>query len=133
MRKLQLRPNTVLLFISCFLANYFSYAQQVVDKISNGIIVHVHSAAPGSAKAVRLQVVNENIIRVTSTPANDFLNDTSLIIVYKNSSINQFTTEQKGDTVYLKTNALTAKIPIENGIVSFTKSNGTSILQEKRT
>ena len=71
--------------------------------------MHVRSAAPGSAKTVRLQVVNDNIIRVSSTPGNDFSNDTSLIIVYKDNSTNQFTTEQNGDTVYLKTNALTAK------------------------
>src|SRR4051794_9161448 len=114
MKTLQLKPNALLLFTCCILSGYFSHAQQAFDKISNGIVVHVHSTAPGISKTVRLQVVNDNIIRVSSTPANDFSTDTSLIIVYKDNGTNQFTTEQNGDTVYLKTTALTAKVPVDN-------------------
>src|SRR3954451_4118457 len=98
MKNLRIKLSISFLFVSCFLFNFFSYSQQVFDKINNGIVVHVHSGIPGIAKTIRLQVVNDNIIRVTSTPADNLSNDTSLIIVYKDNSTSQFTTEQNGDT-----------------------------------
>src|SRR4051794_1218520 len=109
MRNLQVKHKLLILLSFSILTTYFSYAQQAFDKLNDGVVVHVRSSTPGNAKTVKLQVVNKNIIRVTSIPENNFANDSSLIIVYKSNSNNQFTTEQKGDTVYLKTNALTAK------------------------
>ena len=133
MRNLKVKLRLLLLPTFIILSTYFSFAQQAFDKSNNGVVVHVRSVAPGSAKTVKLQVVNDNIIRVSTIPGDDFSNDTSLIIVYKNNGNNQFTTEQNGDTVYLKTNTLTVRISTNNGSVSFTKSDGTPILQEKRT
>ncbi|TKK68901.1 DUF5110 domain-containing protein [Ilyomonas limi] len=124
---------SALLLTSCFLASHFAFAQQPFEKKADGIVVHIQSPAPGSAKTVRLQVIKDNIIRVSSTPANNFSPDTSLIIVYKNNNTGQFTATQNGDTVYVKTNTLTAKVLVTNGLVSFAKSNGEAILQEKRT
>lgn len=133
MRKTQLRLAG-LFIISCLLAGYFSFAQNILNKTADGIVVHSRqSTAPGSAKTIRLQVINDNIIRVTATPADDFSQDTSLIIVYQNNNNTPFTAEQKGDTVYLKTTTVTGKVAVNNGIVSFAKSNGGPILEEKIT
>src|SRR5438874_10743245 len=113
MRNLQAKLSPLFLMI-CFLACYFSNAQQAFDKLNNGIVVHVRSAAPGSAKTVRLQVINDDILRVNRIPFEDFAKDTSLIIVYKDNNSSQFTTDQNEDTVYLKTKALIAKISMNN-------------------
>ncbi len=132
MRTLHLQLSAC--FITAFISStLFSVAQPTIDKTGNGIIVHVNSPTPGSAKTVRLQVVSDNIIRVTATPAPGFSQDTSLIIVYKDGSNHAFTTTQNKDTVYVKTKALTASVSLGSGMVSFADSTGKPVLVEKRT
>jgi alpha-D-xyloside xylohydrolase len=81
--------------------------------------------------AVKLQVCNDKIIRVTASATDSFQNK-SLIIFNQSSQKINFTVNDLNDSVQLKTNALIALISKETGSVSFYDLNGKLILQEKQ-
>ena len=51
------------------------------EKIENGVIVTLEKKENDGPKKVRLQVVNDKIIRVTATAEDNFKDQESLIII----------------------------------------------------
>src|ERR1044072_9633086 len=105
------------------------FAQNIMAT-SDGIIVHPNAAISGNVRAVKLQVINDNIIRVTASPTNTFPQNKSLIIINQPLQT-KFTTQDFNDSVQLKTHSITATINKETGAISFTDHNGRPVLSEK--
>ena len=99
------------------------------DKTENGIIVTLEPKENG-AKKVRLEVVNDRIIRVSATAEDDFKDTESLIIVDQNKK-SSFEVTEDGDTIKLTTQKLVANILQTTGEVWFTDLSGKKILQEQ--
>jgi len=111
-------------FVSCGTAPY--------DKISDGIIVHVKKTEVNPKQSVRLQVVTNSIIHVSSIPGDKFTDEKSLMVLDTLAPRADFTIITKGDTVILKTLLLHAKVLQTTGEVIFTDTTGKVILNEKQ-
>ena len=94
------------------------------QKVAQGIVVN---PAQGQAKVVRLQVMADDIIRVTALPHSDFSSvaDSLMVVAEPDAT---FSTQTKGSTVVLSTDALTAEVSLLNGQVVFKNARGEVLL-----
>lgn len=92
----------------------------------HGVVV---SPAQGQAKAVRLQVMGDDIIRITSLPHNELSSIAPSLMVTATPS-GQFTTVRSGNILRLKSKALTAEVSLLNGAVTIKNPEGKVILSE---
>lgn len=81
---------------------------------------------------VRLQVVGDNIIRVTATPEDAFPVKQSLVIVPQTSHP-KYTTKDNGSTVTLKAKGVQAVVDKATGRVTFLDGNGRLLTREAAT
>ncbi len=98
------------------------------QKLNDGAIVHTKT---NGTDRVRLQVVDENIIRVVALPvgANDSLATTSLMVVPR--SLNTpFEVVETADGLSVNTSELNALVSYEDGHVTFTDKSGQVVLGE---
>ena len=100
------------------------------QKMADGIIVPVMSDTPDGAKNIRLQVVNEKIIRVTATADKKFSGIKSLMVVPQTKPKTKFDVEEKDDRIILMTDSLQVSILKKTGEISFLNKRGEVILQE---
>src|SRR5205809_3497684 len=105
-------------------------AQQII-KADDGIIVHPEHNFSGNTHAVKLEVVNDKIIRVTASATDTFQQNKSLIIINQPLKTN-FNVQEFADSVQLKTTAIIATVNKHTGAVSFADINSKTILNEKQ-
>ena len=109
----------------------FNLSAQQFSKTNNGIVVYPNQNLSGNVHAVMVQVISDKIIRVTAGAADSFQNK-SLIILDQSSQKINFTVNDSGDSIQVKTNALIASINKQTGAVAFYDVNGKSMLAEKK-
>lgn len=97
----------------------------------DGVVIYPDARFSGGAKAVKLQVISEKIIRVIASPTSSLPDVKSLIAVYPSVVKNWIVTKQ-GDRVVLKTPALTASVLLSTGAVSFLDKEGKPLLAERQ-
>jgi alpha-D-xyloside xylohydrolase len=97
------------------------------ERIHNGIVV---SPASGPAKRVRLQVISDRIVRVTAAPQETLNVPASLMVTATPSNDVEFTVEERGGFVVLKTARVQAEVSTESGAVRFLDDQGRPILAE---
>lgn len=113
------------LLLSCAtIASAASYT-----KSTNGITVKLDNQADEAVKLVKLQVVNDNIIRVVATPEDQFPTKKSLIIVPQKAKAN-FTVEEAGNTVIVKAKNVQAVVDKQTGRITFKDASGKVLLDE---
>jgi len=100
---------------------------QQVDRNAEGVIVH---PAQAGAAPVRLQVVDDGIIRVSADPQGDFKRSPSLMRADTGKPVPAFQVAEQGDEVQLKTAQVTAHVSTADGHVSFTDAAGKQLLSE---
>ncbi len=106
---------------------------QKFTKTDDGVIVYPNQNYSGNVQAVKLQVVNDRIIRVAASATNNFQNKSLIILNNLSSQKANFTVDDSNDFIQLKTNTLKASINKQTGAVAFYDLNGKTILQEKQT
>ena len=99
-------------------------------KVSDGILVYPQVKVAGS-EAVRLQVINDNIIRVVASPTKKFPKVASLVTVYDKTKTTGWAISTKSNEVELHTSAITAVVSLSTGAVSFKDKSGKVILSER--
>ena len=100
-----------------------------VERVADGVIL---TLADGPAKKVRLQVMADNIIRVTAVPGESFaVVPPSIQVVAQPTTNLPFTTDQQGNNLILKTDAMTAEVSLSNGVITFRDAAGNLLLQEE--
>lgn len=102
-------------------------------KTSDGVIVFTDPFFTGTSNAVKLEVVSENIIRVTAAPGGAIAAAQSLVTVYTRKADLVWKVVSSKETVTLKTKKLSAIVDLKTGAVSFRDNNGKRILIEKPT
>lgn len=112
-----------LAFQSCSMTPY--------ERTDNGVIIRLDDDSFRPGQAVRLIVVNERIIRVSSVPFGEFPETTSLMAVERPDANMEFTIEKGAGHVTLSTSLLSAEVSLLTGVVSFTDNDGTLFLTEK--
>jgi len=97
---------------------------------ADGVIVTLESASDSEARLVRIEVINEEIFRVSATPEAEFPHRKSLITVPREATSIPFTVEEKEGSVIISTGKINAHVSLQSGAVTFTDSEGNSILRE---
>jgi alpha-D-xyloside xylohydrolase len=100
------------------------------EKDDNGVIITLKENA--GVKKIRLQVISQDIIRVTATPESSFSRDTSLIVVPLQQKFTDWQVEETGETVTLRTSSLAADVFLNTGEIIFRDASGNIVLQEKK-
>ena len=101
-------------------------------KTEKGIILTIDKKENENVlkQKIRLQVINDKIIRVSATCEENFPDPKSLIIIDQNTKP-EFNISENGEEIKLATNSLIAKILKTTGEISFTDKSGNTILQEQ--
>ncbi|MFP4489321.1 MAG: TIM-barrel domain-containing protein [Bacteroidales bacterium] len=94
-----------------------------------GVILYPQNKAE---QAIRLQVISDRIIRVTSVPGKEFPHTESLMAVKKPSSVNEFNVGENDTAIVLSTPQLKAYVSTLTGEVWFTDPAGNMLLKEKK-
>ena len=118
--------------ISLALLSVMATVMTATDYTVSGqyVTIPVKEAKEGGAQVVRLQVVNDNIIRVQATPENKLPEKQSLIIV-KQTQAPKFTVTD-GDEVCVKAARVEARVDKNTGGVTFYDGNGKLLLKEAK-
>jgi len=90
----------------------------------------VVTLADGDFKKVRLQVIEEDIIRVTATPQQDFSNLPDTLMVVAEPQKTEFSVSENGNTLVLKTAEISAEVSLQTGAVAFKDADGETLLSE---
>ena len=96
---------------------------------ANGITLELDKKNNGPRK-VRLEIINDKIIRVSATAEENFKDPESLIIVDQNKKTS-FDLYKDEDVINLSTKEIKAKIKSTTGEITFTDNSGKTILQEQ--
>lgn len=97
-------------------------------KVENGLEADIRS---GQAKAVRIEVISDDVIRVIASPDGKFSNQVNLIKDTRTLPSPSFTISTEGDTIVVSTATTRARLSRETGEVRFTDADGRAILREK--
>ena len=100
-----------------------------VETLPDGIIVHLTPKTENATRQVRLQVLGERLIRVSATPERRFADKESLVVLPQQSKPD-FDVNEREDSVYVHTGALTAAVSLRTGVVRFTDAQGRLLLAE---
>ena len=84
-----------------------------------GIIIFTDPLVTGTSNAVRLEVITDNIIRVTVAPGKEITPTQSLVTVYQKLPNLTWDVTTTKESLSLKTKALTAVVNLKSGVVSF--------------
>ena len=98
----------------------------------NSVTVRLQAPAKVGAKVVRLQVVNDNIIRVQATSADELPQKPQSLIVVPQTAKPQFDVSQDGCKVVVKARNVKATVCSKSGKVEFFDANGNSLLKEAK-
>lgn len=93
--------------------------------VDNGIVVNVDGG-----QKVRLEVVSDNIIRVSATPEKKFSTAQSLIIVPQENRVKYKQLDETDSTIVLYTQELSVTVNKHTGEVDFADQDGHAILNE---
>lgn len=96
----------------------------------DGITVRLGKRSDYPGMAVRLQVINDRIIRVTSVPEGTFPEIKSLMALPMLPGATEFTVENDEDKVILGTSLIHAVVSMKTGEVVFKDNEGSVILAE---
>ena len=124
----------------CLLLCFFLLSGLFVDvqaqspgfaKTADGVIVYTEPAYTGTTHAIRLEVVADNIVRVTAVPEKTFPEVQSLVAVYTKQQGLKWNLAPSKETLTLRTKALQAVVSLKTGAVSFLDEKGQKIVAEK--
>ncbi len=125
-----MKPVLLRILAPAILLVLFACARQEtpVSKTDDGIIVHLPEGNP--ARAVRLEVIADKIIRVSATPTDSFPSDESLMIVPTLKKSADFSVMENSDEVTVTTSELSARIRLKTGAITFADPSGKILLEE---
>ena len=111
---------------------FFATAVSAADyQVSGGYVtIPVKNPVSNGPRVVRLQVINDNIIRVQATPESELPQKQSLIIVDQ-ATFKAFNVSENGSNVEVKTKNVKAIVDTATGRVTFEDKNGRPLLQEQ--
>lgn len=101
-----------------------------VDKTDNGVVIRLKSLPKNQAKTIRLEVISDDIIRVSASPADTFSTKPSLIVDDFPALKKEWSYSETPADVLLKTATLSVNVSKETGEIVFSDTNGRILLAE---
>ncbi len=118
------------IFISIILLACTTNMAVAADYVRDGNNVTINiTKSKNGANLLRLQVVNDNIIRVEASADKQFPTKSSLIIVPQTAKP-QFAVSENGNTVEVKAKNVKACVDKQTGRITFYDNNGKLLLKE---
>lgn len=105
-------------------------SQKIWERTGNGVIIHPEQKSEASAKVLKLEVINDRIIRVAASPTGQFATVKSLSVIGQPAPP-QFKVAETGDTLTVSTAKLQARVALKTGRVIFCDENGKLITRER--
>jgi len=121
-----------LIVLLCIITSLVGCNRAPFQKTADGILISLKQTSPEAVKTIRLQVVTDDIIRVTASPSKKLSDEPSLMATYSDTKKDGWDATQTGDTVVLKTSTTRALVSLKTGEIVFTDLKGKVILQEQR-
>lgn len=121
----------ILYFTGCSPENNPASTSKPVEKTDKGVVVTLTGSGTQGRK-IRLEVVNDDIIRVTASATDTFSTAPSHMIVPGLEKSGTWKLEETADAATITTSALSAKVLLATGEVIFTDKAGKVILQEMK-
>ena len=118
------------LLLTLFLALGLSASAAGVKRSGNFVTVSVEQPETNGAQLVRLQVVNDNIIRVQSTPEKAFPKKHKSLMIVNQTAKPQFTVQEEGGKVIVTAKNVRAEVEKKTGRVEFFDAQGKTLLKE---
>ncbi|MBP1658966.1 MAG: alpha-xylosidase [Candidatus Aminicenantes bacterium] len=114
--------GAVLLLASCRPAAY--------EISGDGVIVRLRPKGDTGVRTVRVQVIADDIFRVTATPAETFAERESLSVVRGPAGAGSWQAREDGDGLEIATRSTRARLSLSTGEIAFFDSLGREILRE---
>lgn len=111
------------LLISCKNATTYSV-------LKDGVVISYKSTGEVGTKKIRMQAINDRVIRISASPRVLFLDRESLSVLPQQKFTNWKVEEDKS-SISLVTSKIRAKVSLHTGEVVFTDSAGKVLLKEK--
>jgi len=101
------------------------------EKTDKGVVVHLKGSPGKSAKLLKVEVINNNIIHVVATPSDRFSETKSLCVIDQPDDKPVFITAANDEDLVLSAKAVKAEISLLTGQITFSDSNNNVLLAEK--
>ena len=118
------------LLLTLFLALGLSASAAGVKRSGNFVTVSVEQPQANGAQLVRLQVVNDNIIRVQSTAEKAFPKKHKSLMIVDQKAKPQFSVKEEGGKVIVTAKNVRAEVEKKSGRVVFFDAQGKQLLKE---
>ena len=103
-----------------------------VQKLNDGILIHLKKPAKSAARVIRLQVITDKIIHVSAIPVQSFPEFKSLMVVDSIQKPVKWDIQEDSEKVVLQTLSLRVSVKLSSGEIAFSDLNGKSILTEQK-
>lgn len=113
----------VVLFTMC--------SQTTWTRKDNIVIVKLRPVSIEETRQLKLEVINDNIIRVVATPSSDFSDEKSLCVSKSSFSSPVFNVKQENEFLIVSTNNIKAKVALATGQISFFDKDDRELLKER--
>ncbi|MDX9904548.1 MAG: glycoside hydrolase family 31 protein [Bacteroidales bacterium] len=101
------------------------------ERTDEGVEIRLPDKSDFPGQVIRLQVITDRIIRVTSVPSGDFQERESLMVVPKPEHEAEFTLEKGEGQITLATSSVSAGVSLQTGEIVFTDSDGAVFVAEQ--
>lgn len=112
----------MLLFISCNKKPY--------SVLENGVIIRLRQTDIHQARFVRIQVLSDDIFRVTATPDKQFSDQESLSVIMAANKTKNWSVRETPDSLHIITKSTKAAVSLKTGMIVFYDSLNHTILKE---
>lgn len=116
--------------IMCVSFPALSQSEGSFQKLNDGILVYPAIGMSEGAKAIRIIVINEKIIRITASPTTKITEKEELVVINTQGQ-DSWEVHENDDFIHLSTSQLITKVNKRTGSIGFYDKNGNKILTER--
>jgi alpha-D-xyloside xylohydrolase len=122
-----------LLLLSAVFHLFLSSSEKTWEKTNNGVVVNLKGKAGKDAKHLKIEVINDHIIRVVAAPGESFSERKSLSVVEQPATNSAFIIAANKNNLVLSTSKIKAKISLSSGQIVFCDNDNNVILKESQS
>jgi alpha-D-xyloside xylohydrolase len=119
---------TLSIFASFFL--FLSCKQGSFQETERGVMISLPSSGKSATQLIKIEVVEEDIFRVSAVPGKEFPQRTSLSVLPQTGVQFPFTVTPSPGVVEISTSSIKAHVNLLDGQITFSDSSGKVLLQE---
>lgn len=131
MKKIQALVAAVLMVTAMLALICQSCSTSPYERTEDGLVIRLSSKSAFPGQTIRLQVITDRIIRVSSVPSGEFPESVSLMTISQPAGETEFTIEKGEGNIILGTALLSARVSLKTGEITFTDTDGTVFLAEQ--